>query len=104
MKLQQLRYFRAVVDHGFNITTAAEALYTSQPGISKQIRLLEDELGVRLFVRRGKRIETLTPAGARAIERVRRILQEVENIKSLAAELCEGAGGSLRDSSVLNHE
>lgn len=96
MKLQQLKYFLAVVDNGFNVTQAAEALYTSQPGISKQIRLLEDELGLKLFVRRGKRIEALTPAGEKALERVRGVLQEIDNIKNLAAELRGLTEGTLR--------
>jgi LysR family cys regulon transcriptional activator len=62
LNLQQLRYLCAVVDNGLNVSDAAEALYTSQPGISKQIRQLEDELGLRVFVRQGKR-SPLTPAG-----------------------------------------
>ena len=56
MKLQQLRYLREVVRRGLNVSEAAEALFTSQPGISKQIRLLEDELGVQILVRHGKRV------------------------------------------------
>lgn len=96
MKLQQLKYFLAVVDNGFNVTQAAEALHTSQPGISKQIRLLEDELGLHLFVRFGKRIEALTPAGEKAVERVRTVVQEVHNIKNLAAELRGLSEGTLR--------
>ncbi|MEA5446077.1 LysR substrate-binding domain-containing protein [Gammaproteobacteria bacterium AB-CW1] len=96
MKLQQIRYLLGVVDNNFNITTAAENLYTSQPGISKQIRLLEDELGVQLFVRRGKRIESLTQAGERAVVHGRRIMQEVENIRNLARELKGESRGSLR--------
>ena len=66
MNLQQLKYLCAVVDHGLNVSDAAEALYTSQPGISKQIRQLEDELGLTVFVRQGKRLASLTPAGATA--------------------------------------
>lgn len=96
MKLQQIRYLLAIVENGFNITLAAENLYTSQPGISKQIRLLEDELGVQLFVRRGKRIETLTTAGQHIIERARRIVQEVDNIRILGRELRGDARGTLR--------
>lgn len=96
MKLQQIRYLLAIVDNGFNITIAAENLYTSQPGISKQIRLLEDELGLQLFIRRGKRIEALTAAGERITERARRILQEVDNIRGLGRELRGDAGGTLR--------
>ena len=63
VNLQQLRYLCAVVDHGLNVSDAAAALFTSQPGISKQIRQLEDELGVEVFVRQGKRLAALTPAG-----------------------------------------
>ena len=63
MNLQQLRYLCAIVDHGLNVSDAADALYTSQPGISKQVRALEDELGVQVFVRHGKRLAALTPAG-----------------------------------------
>lgn len=95
MKLQQIRYLVSVVDNGFNITTTAENLYTSQPGISKQIRLLEDELGLELFVRRGKRLEALTPAGERAVEHGRRILQEAYNIRHLAREIKGESGGTL---------
>ena len=60
MKLQQLRFLLAVVDNDLNITTAAETLFTSQPGVSKQLRLLEEELGLQIFVRKGKRIDALT--------------------------------------------
>ena len=63
MKLQQLRYLAAVVQNGLNVTTAAQALHTSQPGVSKQIRLLEEELGLTLFVRDGRALKRLTPAG-----------------------------------------
>ena len=63
MNLQQLRYLCAVVDHGLNVSVAADALFTSQPGISKQIRQLEDELGVPIFIRQGKRLAALTAGG-----------------------------------------
>ncbi len=87
MKLQQLRFLAAVADNNLNITNAAEALHTSQPGVSKQIRLLEDELGLKLFVRKGKRIDALTPAGDKVVERARLVLREVQAIKALADEL-----------------
>jgi LysR family transcriptional regulator, cys regulon transcriptional activator len=87
MKLQQLRFLSAVAENGLNITSAAEALYTSQPGVSKQIRLLEDELGLKLFVRKGKRIEALTPAGEKIVERANRVLREINAIKSMSEEL-----------------
>ena len=61
MKLQQLRYIVEIVNQNLNITEAADALYTSQPGISKQVRLLESELGINIFERNGKHIKDLTP-------------------------------------------
>ena len=95
MKLQQLRYLIAIVDNGLNITVAAEALYTSQPGVSKQIRLLEDELSVQLFVRKGKSLAALTNAGQQVVKRARRILAETENIKSLSSDLAGEQQGEL---------
>lgn len=86
MNLQQLRYLCAVVDHGLNVSDAAEALFTSQPGVSKQVRQLEDELGVRVFVRHGKRLSALTPAGHAVVATARRALREVENLRRVGAE------------------
>lgn len=86
MNLQQLRYLCAIVDHGLNVSDAAEALYTSQPGISKQVRQLEDELGVPVFVRHGKRLSALTPAGEAVVATARRALREVENLRRVGAE------------------
>ena len=86
MNLQQLRYLCAIVDHGLNVSDAAAALFTSQPGVSKQVRQLEDELGVRVFVRIGKRIASVTPAGEAVIATARRALREVENVKRVGAE------------------
>ncbi len=63
MKLQQLRYIWEVAHHDLNVSATAQSLYTSQPGISKQIRLLEDELGVEVFARSGKHLTHVTPAG-----------------------------------------
>ncbi|MEN1728331.1 MAG: LysR substrate-binding domain-containing protein [Pseudomonadota bacterium] len=95
MKLQQLRFLAAVVQSDLNITTAAERLFTSQPGISKQIRLLEDELGLTLFVRRGKRLESLTPEGEQVVARAERVLGEVDRIKALSEELRGDLTGQL---------
>ena len=95
MKLQQLRYLVAIVDNGLNITAAANALFTSQPGVSKQIRLLEDELSLQLFSRRGKSLSGLTEAGRDVVDRARRILTEVDNIKSLSSELAGVQQGEL---------
>ena len=85
MKLQQLKYFLAIVDNGLNITAAAEKLYTSQPGVSKQLKLLEEELGLQLFTRKGKSLNGVTSAGQQLIGRARLIMDEVEKIRSLAS-------------------
>lgn len=95
MKLQQLRYLIATVDNGLNITAASEALFTSQPGVSKQIRLLEDELSLQLFVRKGKSLTALTDAGQKVVKRARRILSEADNIKALSSELAGEQKGEL---------
>ena len=77
MKLQQLRYISEVARHGLNISVAAENLYTSQPGISKQIRQLEDELGLRIFERKGKHLSEITPAGRSILEIASKILDSM---------------------------
>ncbi|MFW2405494.1 MAG: LysR substrate-binding domain-containing protein [Gammaproteobacteria bacterium] len=95
MTLQQLRYLLAIADSGLNITAAAERLYTSQPGISKQLKLLEQELKVQLFTRKGKSLAAITPAGRDVIARARRIMREVDNIRSLASDLSGEEEGTL---------
>jgi len=95
MKLQQLKYLIAIADNGLNITAAAERLYTSQPGVSKQLKLLEEELGMQLFTRKGKSLDAVTPAGEKVIERARLIMREVENIRTLAADYFEEQDGAL---------
>lgn len=95
MTLQQLRYLLAIADSGLNITAAAERLYTSQPGISKQLKLLEQELKVQLFTRKGKSLAEITPAGRDVIARARKIMREVENIRSLASDLSGEEEGTL---------
>lgn len=95
MKLQQLRYLLAIVDNGLNITAAAERLYTSQPGVSKQLKMLEEELGLQLFTRKGKSLGGITPAGEQVISRARVIMQEVENIRSLASDFYQEEEGAL---------
>ena len=95
MKLQQLKYIWEVSKHGLNVTVTAESLLTSQPGVSKQIRLLEDELGVQIFQRNGKHLTEITAAGQSVIQIAGLILGEVENIKRIAAEHCDDSRGSL---------
>ena len=95
MKLQQLKYLLAIVDNGLNITAAAERLYTSQPGVSKQLKLLEEELGLQLFTRKGKSLGGITAAGDQVIDRARLIMQEVDNIRSLASDYYHEEEGTL---------
>jgi LysR family cys regulon transcriptional activator len=95
MNLQQLRYVREVARRGLNVSGAAEALYTSQPGVSKQIRLLEEELGVRIFVRRGKRIVGVTDPGREVLVIAERLLRDLDNLKQVGAEFGTDAAGSL---------
>ena len=95
MKLRQLHYIHEVAKRGLSVTAAAEALYTSQPGVSKQIGLLEDELGVDIFLRNGKHLAEVTPAGKRILEYTSRLLAEVENIKHIAAEFQDTDKGDL---------
>ena len=95
MKLQQLRYIVEVVNHNLNVSATAESLYTSQPGISKQVRLLEDELGVQIFERSGKHLTQVTPAGESIVKIARDILSRVESIKSVAGEHTHPEMGTL---------
>jgi LysR family cys regulon transcriptional activator len=95
MKLQQLRYIWEVARHDLNVSATAQSLYTSQPGISKQIRLLEDELGVEVFARSGKHLTRITPAGEAILDIAGEILQKVESIKQVAQEFSDEKMGSL---------
>ena len=95
MNLQQLRYLCAVVDHGLNVSDAAAALRTSQPGISKQILQLEEELGIEVFVRRGRRLATLTPAGRIVVATARKALAEIGNMTRIADEYRNEDAGTL---------
>ena len=93
MNFQQLRYVRETVRRGLNLTEAANALHTSQPGVSKQIRELENELGFDIFVRRGKRISAVTEAGKVALGIIERVLQEADNLKRAAREFSDQDSG-----------
>ncbi|MCL7930329.1 HTH-type transcriptional regulator CysB [Halomonas llamarensis] len=95
MKLQQLRYIWEVSRHNLNVSATAQSLFTSQPGISKQIRLLEDELGVEIFARSGKHLTRVTPAGQAVIELAGQVLRLTDNIKEVAQEHSDEHRGSL---------
>ena len=95
MKLQQLRYIWEVAHHDLNVSATAASLYTSQPGISKQIRLLEDELGVEIFSRSGKHLTKVTPTGEEILRIAGDILRQVEGIKQLSHEHNNPSRGSL---------
>ena len=95
MKLHQLRYIWEVAKQGLNVSQAAAHLYSSQPGISKQIRLLEEELGLQIFTRRGKHLVEITPAGLEILETSGEILQQIEKIQSLAQEHSDAHRGNL---------
>lgn len=95
MKLQQLRYLREVARRGLNLSEAATALHTSQPGISKQIRQLEDELGVRILVRHGKRVVDVTEPGKLILAIAERMLKDAENLKQVGGEFSAEGSGSL---------
>jgi len=94
MKLQQLRCIYEVVQNQFNISRAAESIHTSQPGVSKQIQLLEEEIGVKLFQRNGKRLSGLSEPGIRVYESIVEIMREVKNIKNVSDEYEKKDSGS----------
>src|SRR5256714_11184632 len=95
MKLQQLRFVAEIVRRGLNVSEAAEVLHTSQPGVSKQIRALEEELGVQVFVRHGKRLVEVTEPGKAVIAIAERILAEANNLRRAGEEYANGKLGSL---------
>jgi DNA-binding transcriptional LysR family regulator len=95
VKLQQMRCLCEVIDRGFNVSKAAAALHTSQPGVSRQIQLLEEELRVALLERRTTRITGMTDAGRALLPAMRRMLSEADNLRRQAHELASsGAHGS----------
>lgn len=95
MKLQQLRYIWEVAHHDMNVSATAQSLFTSQPGISKQIRMLEDELGVEIFSRNGKHLTHVTPAGEAILKTAGEVLHKTESIKRIAQEFKNPSKGSL---------
>jgi LysR family cys regulon transcriptional activator len=96
MNLQQFRYLREAVRQKLNLTTAARALHTSQPGVSKAIIELEQELGVSIFARHGKRILGLTPPGQQVLGSAERIMNEIDDLKKLARDFAGSPEGTLR--------
>jgi LysR family cys regulon transcriptional activator len=95
MNFQQLRAVREAVRRQFNLTEVALALHTSQPGVSRQIRELEDELGLELFIRAGKRLTGLTPAGQRVVPWVERLLLDADNLHRASEDFLRGDAGTL---------
>jgi LysR family cys regulon transcriptional activator len=95
MNFQQLRYVRETVRQGLNLTEAAKRLHTSQPGVSKQIRELESELGVEIFVRHGKRIVAVTEPGKAVVDVIDRLLLDAENLKQVGREFKDRTSGIL---------
>ena len=96
MNFQQLRSVREAQRRGFNLTEVAQALHTSQPGVSRQIRELEDELGIEIFQRAGKRLTGLTAPGRSVMPIVERLLQEAENLKRAGDDFARAGSGTLR--------
>ncbi|MCA1322947.1 CysB family HTH-type transcriptional regulator [Herbaspirillum sp. alder98] len=94
MNLHQFRFVREAVRQNFNLTEAAKALYTSQPGVSKAIIELEEELGVDIFTRHGKRIRGLTEPGRAVLKSVELIMQEVDGLKRIGKEFAAHDSGS----------
>jgi LysR family transcriptional regulator, cys regulon transcriptional activator len=95
LNLQQLRYVAEVAKRGLHVSEAAEALHTSQPGVSRQIRLLEEELGTPIFIRQGKRLVAITEAGREIVAAIDRILGEVANLRTIGGEFADHAHGTL---------
>ena len=95
MNFNQLRFVRETVRQDFNLTLAAEALHTSQPGVSKAILEFEEELGVEIFVRHGRRLKSLTEPGRAILPIIERLLQEAENLKRAGQDFSDQEHGSL---------
>jgi len=96
VNLQQFRFLREAARHKFSLTEAARALHTSQPGVSKAIIDLEQELGVPIFARHGKRVKGVTAPGQGVLEAAERIMEEVDNLKKLARDYAGSPEGTLR--------
>lgn len=95
MKLQQLRYIHEVANRNLSVTAAAEALHTSQPGVSKQIRIFEEQLGIQVFERSGKNLTGITQAGQRILEITKELLLKADQITALAADIRNEHSGEI---------
>jgi LysR family cys regulon transcriptional activator len=95
MNLQQLRYLHGIAEQGFNISRAAAALHTSQPGISKQIQMLEQEMGVAILARKGNRIVGVTEPGQAILDVARRMLHDADNLKRIGEDFTSRDAGRL---------
>lgn len=95
MKLHQLRYLNEVAKQGLSVTSAADALFTSQPGVSKQIQLFEEELGLQIFQRNGKRLIGVTEPGAKVLALAAKVIREIDNIKRVGDEFSNVETGAL---------
>ena len=95
MKIQQLKYVREIARRGLSISAAAQALHASQPGVSNQLQQLEEELGLQIFERHGKRLTAITPVGESVLEMADRVLQDVDNIRQLASDCRNDQIGTL---------
>ncbi|MDR2240312.1 MAG: CysB family HTH-type transcriptional regulator [Zoogloeaceae bacterium] len=95
MNLQQLRYIHEVARRGLNVSEASAGLHTSQPGVSRQIRLLEEELGFRIFERSGKRLTGVTEPGQAALDVTARVLEELKNLKRVGENYASETNGTL---------
>lgn len=103
MKLQQLRYVCEIVEQGLNVTRAASEMHTSQPGVSRQVRLLEEELGVEIFQRDQKRIARLTPVGESLFGVAQRVMKDIESLRSIANEYRAGEAGDFTVATSHTH-
>src|SRR5215467_7564608 len=103
MNLRQLQYVCEIVKQDFNISAAAIALNSSQPGISRQIKLLERELGTRIFLRTGNRLSGLTPSAKRIIKSAQKVVQEVSYIKAVCRAAEADSSGQLTIATIPTH-
>jgi LysR family cys regulon transcriptional activator len=95
MNLQQLRYVLEIAKHNLSVSEAAEALFTSQPGVSKQVRLLEEELGIEIFARHGKRLTAVTEPGQQVMAIAERLLREADNLRQVGQDFQNEDSGRL---------